>query len=432
MRESINRTTRGAAAAACAIAALVLSALPGTARAAGDEVEGRRSGWWMAQPEEPRSAAELSEHEKAMLETLGYLPGYEPAETKSGITVFDEARAQPGLNFYTSGHEPSALLMDMNGEIVHRWAYTFDRAFPRRHSARSHQWVEFWRRAYLFPNGDVLALFADNGVIKLDKDSRLLWRYYGEAHHDLDVGDDGRIYVITRRSLDMPRIRTDTKVYADFVTVLSPQGKPLKRVPLYEAFENSPYASFLKGLEDANAGDIFHTNTVQVLDGRHADRSPIFKKGNVLVSIRNLDVIAIVDMERGVVVWALSGMWRLQHEPQLLPNGNMLVFDNRGQRGMSGVLEFDPLTQQIVWAYRGNKTNGFYSAGCGTNQRLPNGNTLITESFGGRAFEVTPEREIVWEYVSPHRAGDADELVAVLLDVVRIPPSFPLDWLDSP
>jgi hypothetical protein len=169
-----------------------------------------------------------------------------------------------------------------------------------------------------------------------------------------------------------------------------------------------------------------------VLDGRHAERSPIFKKGNVLVSIRNLDVIAIVDMERGVVVWALSGMWRLQHDPQLLPSGNMLVFDNRGQRGMSGVLEFDPLTQEIVWAYRGNETNGFYSAGCGTNQRLPNGNTLITESFGGRAFEVTPEREIVWEYVSPHRAGDADELVAVLLDVVRIPPSFPLGWLDSP
>ena len=98
---------------------------------------------------------------------------------------------------------------------------------------------------------------------------------------------------------------------------------------------------------------------------------------------------------------------------------------------MSKVVEVDPLTQEIAWSYRGNKANGFYSAGLGTNQRLANGNTLITESMGGRAFEVTREGEIVWEFVSPHRAGDADELVAVLLDVVRFGPRPALEWLGT-
>src|SRR5258706_14516162 len=37
----------------------------------------------------------------------------------------------------------------------------------------------------------------------------------------------------------------------------------------------------------------------------------------------------------------------------------------------------------------------------GNAQRLPNGNTLITESSFGRFFEVTKEGEIVWEYVNP-------------------------------
>jgi hypothetical protein len=37
----------------------------------------------------------------------------------------------------------------------------------------------------------------------------------------------------------------------------------------------------------------------------------------------------------------------------------------------------------------------------GNAQRLPNGNTLITESAFGRFFEVTREGEIVWEYVNP-------------------------------
>ncbi len=40
-------------------------------------------------------------------------------------------------------------------------------------------------------------------------------------------------------------------------------------------------------------------------------------------------------------------------------------------------------------------------------QRLENGNTLITEGAAGRVFEVTPENEIVWEYVVPHFAADS-------------------------
>jgi hypothetical protein len=38
----------------------------------------------------------------------------------------------------------------------------------------------------------------------------------------------------------------------------------------------------------------------------------------------------------------------------------------------------------------------------GSAQRLPNGNTLITESAFGRVFEVTKEGEIVWDYVNPY------------------------------
>jgi hypothetical protein len=57
-------------------------------------------------------------------------------------------------------------------------------------------------------------------------------------------------------------------------------------------------------------------------------------------------------------------------------------------------------------------------------RRLPNGNTLIVESQAGRAIEVTPDQEIVWEFVHPHRAGPQDELIAQLFDVVRLPPDF--------
>ena len=61
--------------------------------------------------------------------------------------------------------------------------------------------------------------------------------------------------------------------------------------------------------------------------------------------------------------------------------------------------------------------------------RLKNGNTLITESDFGRAFEITREGDVVWEYYNPHRGGENDEFIATLMEVLRLPADFPLDWL---
>ena len=47
----------------------------------------------------------------------------------------------------------------------------------------------------------------------------------------------------------------------------------------------------------------------------------------------------------------------------------------------------------------------FYSPFVSSAQRLPNGNTLITEGSDGRIFEVTRNHELVWEYISPYRGS---------------------------
>jgi hypothetical protein len=66
-------------------------------------------------------------------------------------------------------------------------------------------------------------------------------------------------------------------------------------------------------------------------------------------------------------------------------------------------------------------------------ERLANGNTLITESEGGRLFEVTPEGEIVWEYLNPVRGGEDGELIAVVSWGQRIDPAaLDPEFLDAP
>jgi len=86
---------------------------------------------------------------------LGYLDGTSPAPETSGVTIYDEERACKGWNFYTSGHAAEAHLMNMEGEVVHTWAYKYEDVWP----ARIPSWergTHHWRRGHLFDNGDLL------------------------------------------------------------------------------------------------------------------------------------------------------------------------------------------------------------------------------------------------------------------------------------
>jgi len=272
--------------------------------------------------------------------------------------------------------------------------------------------------------GKLLGIFEGDGklsgpLIKLDRDSRVLWEYRSNCHHDLFVNEKGLIYVLTHRERDeYPGTKLSGPILEDYITILSPEGKEVKSVSLIDCFVNSPYFYVMSYAQ--TRGDIFHTNTIEVLDGKMEEKIPIFKKGRVLISIRNLNLIALVDLEAEKVRWLLWGMWNVQHQPTVLENGNLLLFDNSQLTGYSKVIEFNPLTQEIIWSYQGDSKNLFYSRIIGSNQRLPNGNTLITESETGRAFEVTPDNRIVWEFINPNRAGGRKELIATLYEIIRL------------
>ena len=170
-----------------------------------------------------------------------------------------------------------------------------------------------------------------------------------------------------------------------------------------------------------------------------------FHPDNIIWDARESNIIAITDKKTGSIVWKLGPDYSLpevkhigwiigQHHAHIIPKGlpgegNLLVFDNGGWGGYglpnpaspyglkhavrdhSRVLEINPVTLEIEWEYTPAKAGfneptdsyRFYSPYISSAQRLPNGNTLITEGADGRLFEVTSEHEIVWEYISPYK-----------------------------
>lgn len=376
----------------------------------------------------------LSHEQREAIEQLkgiSYLSGYRTAPGVKSVTIYDQEKAYDGLNLYLSGHAPAAILMDMEGNTLHEWHLEITDVWPHITPFKDPRGGAFyWRRAHLFENGDLLAIYDGHGLIKIDKDSNLIWSLRGGCHHDLFSTDDGKIYILSRQARIVPRINPDEPIVEDFITIIDAATEQSGSFSLLECFENSDYA-YILGKKMGNYGDIFHTNTLDVLDGSHVDKSPAFKSGNILISVLRLDTIAVVDPKQKKVVWAALGDWKEQHEPQFLDNGNMLLFDNIGCEGKSKVIEFDPISLETVWEYKGNETTPLDSAEMGSCQRLPNGNTLITESLSGRALEVTPDKKVVWEFYNPHRAGEHHELIATLCDLIRLEPDFPLDWLES-
>jgi arylsulfotransferase ASST len=368
------------------------------------------------------------------LANLPYLPGYRLASATAGVRVHDPELAQDGLNFFTSGHAPVATLMDMRGRVVKTWKADARKLFPVEAMVRSRDRErEFFRDAELLPDGGIVALFNNVGLVRLDAASRVMWTWAGRVHHDVFLGESGTIWALFHEDRRASQKGPGGMILEDFVVEFSPEGKLLRRLSLLECLERSDFVSLLAGAgpEAADiasffAGDIFHTNSVSVLDGRFATRLPAFRRGNLLVSMRGLSTIAVVDPDLGRVVWALRGRSLGQHSARLLPSGGLLLFDNFGaQRYASRALELDPLTQQILWSFGGRAGEDLRSDTMGWVQRLSGGNTLITETNSGRVLEVTPAHRMAWEFVNPNRVGRNGELTAVVFSMVRVSRDLP-------
>ena len=130
--------------------------------------------------------------------------------------------------------------------------------------------------------------------------------------------------------------------------------------------------------------------------------------GDALASFRNISTVARAGRATGDFVWKIGPViLAQQHDPSLLPNGNVLIFNNGSRRRrrlvFSSVVEVEPEKGQVVWEYRDRSAQlSFFSSYISGAQRLPNGNTFICEGLAGRIFEVTREGELVWEYVNPY------------------------------
>jgi hypothetical protein len=340
----------------------------------------------------------------------------EEVGTAAGVTVHIPDKAWRGYNLHCLRTEGQAVLMDMDGNEVHRW--TQEAAIERG-----------WPYGVILGNGDFITYREDFGLIRLDWNSNILWRVAMGVHHEIWPLPDGSFYALVRRT----RKHRGLTIRISDITLFSGEGQVLEAWSAYDNLEHikraldtrSFFDTVLDSLEAsgtriadldtlppavhrAKTGgrtmyDYFHMNTVSVLpDTRLGREDPRFRAGNLLTCFRNVNQIAVLDRDSMEIVWAWGeGRLEWPHHPTMLDNGNILIFDNGVVRQFSRVIELNPVTERVEWEYVGDPPETFYSRTRGSAQRLPNGNTLICEGDRGRCLEVTREGEVVWEWLNP-------------------------------
>ena len=353
----------------------------------------------------------------------------------AGVMVYDPDKAHPGYNLYCCEACPDIMLIDMSGNLVHRWRDPDGR-------------LRSWHHAIMLANGDAVAIAkSPKCLVRLDWDSRIIWKKSIRCHHDVAVLPDSTFYVIVAERKKYRAL--DVEFFS--IVHLAPSGGEIAAWSAFEHLDEIRQASdprsFLDTIldsmladedpdevlrpmrkniaqaSDSDGGhvyDYFHINTISVLPQTSlgaADRR--FRVGNLLICLRNVNQIAVLDKDSREVLWVWGEeILEWPHHPTMLENGNILVFDNGVERKYSRVIELDPVTRTIEWEYVGDPPGSFYSYTRGSAQRLPNGNTLISEGDTGRAFEVTRGGEIVWEWLNPAIIGKHR---AQVYRMIRIP-----------
>ena len=309
-----------------------------------------------------------------------------PAACHRGYTLFSTTRG---------GQD--AYLIDMEGNVVHRW--------------HSPEGIHY---SYLLDNGNLLCRTlppkdvggyetvggSSASIIELDWDSNLVWSYRDPTlHHDYERLPNGNTLLLMWEPLPGGLeaqvqggfdVDFSLGMLGDVVREVTPEGSTVWEWRSWEHLS-------------------FEDDVICPLEARrewtHGNCLNVTPEGDLLVSYRLTSTVGIVDRTTGAFKWKWGpGEIYHQHHPTWLDNGRVLIFDNGGHRrgaSFSRIVEVDPSTNEIHWQYQGMPAISFYSYNISSAERQPNGNTLICEGAPGRMFEVTPRGEVVWEYINP-------------------------------
>jgi len=347
-----------------------------------------------------------------------------PMKLRTGLTIHNPShtpsKAYPGYTLYCVQGLDRVFVLNMNGKVVHEWHIPGMSPVVKP--------LSNGHIAAFVSNGNCTENWCQSTLREYDWEGNMVWEFspprgIAAFTHDFQFLPNGHILVLCSKWRTIPQI--GRRVRDNVILEVNRKHQVVWKWSTMDHYDQLGLTEKAKEIishKRFNPSDIFHSNSINSLPpNKYEETDSRFKAGNILVSQRNSNIVFIIDKSTGKIVWRMQdtiGQHHVSMIPQSLTGaGNILLFDNGGHGGYptryrlnSQVLEINPVIKETVWSYKAadNDRHGetFFSTARGSVQRLPNNNTLIVESVFGRIFEVTPEKNVVWEYVSPYYRMD--------------------------
>ena len=320
---------------------------------------------------------------------------------KSGMYIYDKNQTYPGYILVEN------KLLDQTGKVVHAW------------DNNTHMGIIQPDGTYIAQKGS--SLNRTSSLVKYSFNGTLIWEKPDvKPHHKIALTNENTILTITKETHEYE----DKLVDFDVIVEFDQDGNQIWN---WSTWNNLDYIqTFHKPLEITNDSirpgiksiwggyyDYYHMNSVEEIpdntyswyeeeqDGKIIQP---FKEGNIIFNFRHGSMIFILDKDTGKIVWHVTqydvpGEIQGQHDSTMLPSGNILIYDNGRYRKSTRVIELNPITKKIEWQY---SAPNFFTVVMGDANKLANGNYLLSETVNGRAFEITSNGTILWEYFNPN------------------------------
>ncbi|WP_265570159.1 arylsulfotransferase family protein [Sphingomicrobium nitratireducens] len=336
-------------------------------------------------------------------------------------------------------------LIDAEGRELHRWDADFFRIFPdaeefipahRIPASKNHYFIQGMAP---LRDGSIVLNFGHLGAARLDRCSQPVWRLRKPAHHAVTANPDGTYWIPSHKPInETPAIflpdgvtkedvekRSHHTYFHDTVMLLGADGKVLREFSLMEAVYEAGLENAMFDSARSNFADLTHLNEIEVVTPELAARIDGVEAGDLLLSLRDFHMIVIMDKDTGKILWNREGPWVMQHDPDIMADGTIELFNNRpgtygNRKPGSQIVRFDPASGKTEKLFPKGQDDYFSSEIMGAHQLLANGNRLITESMQGRMLEVTETGKVVWDYRLPF-----DDTYSSLISLgIRLPSDF--------
>jgi hypothetical protein len=341
-----------------------------------------------------------------------------PVRHSSAVETHASGKLQPGLLLVAgdiADRQTAVRIIDRSGRIIHEWLPVWSQVWPDEEGEfppglRPTKGTHLHGIAIL-PSASIVANFAHLSTFMMDVCGKIKWKLDNLGHHSIHYADDGTLWVPAEKHIaagltGYPNHEAPLQSWT--LQNISTHGEILQTIPVIDLFFQNDlqgllYMSSLDNEYVVVSADTLHLNDIETFPAGW--KSDIFREGDILISLRNINTIMVIDATTKQVKFISTGRVMRHHDPDFMPGNKISVFDNHNISDpnnswptASRVVEIDAVSGDSTTVLAGDGDEPFFTRIMGDHQRLKNGNILVVPSGEGRVLEFTKDGDLVWRY----------------------------------